>query len=130
MSKSIYCTQCEKDVNARLTNGEEIYPHRFDLSDTPFWICDPCGNYVGCHHKTKERTKPLGVIPTVSVRALRSAIHKRIDPYWRGGGMYTRTEVYKIISDELGYQFHTANIRTESEARQVLDIVNDLFGRH
>ena len=57
---NIYCTGCEKNVNARLTDGKERYPHRQDLYELPFWVCDNCGGYVGCHHKTNQRTKPLG----------------------------------------------------------------------
>jgi hypothetical protein len=50
--EDIFCCECREKVNARLTEGEEIYPHREDLKDLPFWICDKCKNFVGCHHKT------------------------------------------------------------------------------
>lgn len=63
-NRAIFCCCCENDVHARLTDGREIYPHRHDLYSLPFWRCDGCGNHVGCHHKTKDRTRPLGVIPT------------------------------------------------------------------
>lgn len=56
---TIFCNECGKDVECRLTNGSEIYPHRGDLKDLPFWIHDVCGNYVGCHHKTDNPTTPL-----------------------------------------------------------------------
>ena len=36
----IYCCGCAQDVTARLTDGSEIYPHRLDLADIPFWVCD------------------------------------------------------------------------------------------
>ena len=58
--RSIFCCGCQRKVDARLTNGEEMYPHRYDLANLPFWKCDVCQNFVGCHHKTKNRTKPLG----------------------------------------------------------------------
>jgi len=76
----IYCCGCLIKVNARLTDGSEIYPHRKDLSSLPFWVCDKCGNYVGCHHKTSNRTAPLGCIPTSEIRAARNRIHKMLDP--------------------------------------------------
>ncbi len=60
----IYCCGCNEKIKARLTNGEEIYPHRTDLYLLPFWKCDSCGNFVGCHHKTDNPTKPLGCIPS------------------------------------------------------------------
>jgi hypothetical protein len=53
----LYCTGCEHEVEARLTNGEERYPHRPDLYELPFWKCDACSGYVGCHHKTDNPTK-------------------------------------------------------------------------
>ena len=81
--KMIYCCGCGCDVQARLTNGKEIYPHRMDLDEVPFWKCDKCGNYVGCHHKTKQRTSPTGCIPTSEIRALRVQIHNIIDPLWK-----------------------------------------------
>lgn len=49
----IHCCGCGETVTARLTDGREIYPHRQDLSGLPFWKCDTCGNYVGCHREIK-----------------------------------------------------------------------------
>jgi hypothetical protein len=69
--RDIYCCGCESAVQARLTDGREIYPHRPDLADLPFWKCDGCGNHVGCHHKTNDRTRPLGNIPTPEIRIAR-----------------------------------------------------------
>jgi len=114
----IYCCGCDKDVTARLTDGAEIYPHRSDLSSLPFWKCDTCGNYVGCHHKTKERTKPLGNIPTPELRKARSHIHALLDPLWQSGKI-GRGRLYEILSDKLGWRYHTANIRSVDEARRV-----------
>jgi len=76
----IFCCACKSDVNARLTNGSEIYPHRSDLSSIPFWKCDDCGNFVGCHHKTSKPTQPLGHIPTPEIRKARQHIHMILDP--------------------------------------------------
>ena len=114
----IYCCGCQKDVSARLTDGAEIYPHRSDLKSLPFWRCDECGNYVGCHHKTKNRTQPLGIIPTAELMKARGHIHKLIDPIWQSGKM-TRKEMYKRLSKELGWKYHTANLKSIEEARQV-----------
>ena len=115
---NIYCCGCSKKVEARLTDGGEIYPHRQDLKSLPFWKCDDCGNFVGCHHKTKNRTQPLGCIPTKDIKNARQHIHKLIDPIWKSGRM-TRKQLYKRLSDELGWKYHTANIKSVEEARQV-----------
>lgn len=114
----IYCVACEKDVKARLTDGKEIYPHRADLAKLPFWKCDACRNYVGCHHKTKNRTRPLGLIPTKELRNARKHIHALIDPWWKEKGV-DRQYIYHWLTDQLGWEYHTAKIRSVEEARDV-----------
>jgi hypothetical protein len=123
--KDIYCVECADKVIARLTDGTEIYPHRSDLNNLPFWKCDYCNNYVGCHHKTKERTRPLGNIPNKELRSARQHIHKILDPLWKSG-KYKRTEVYNKLSEVLGWNYHTANIRSIDEARDVYKAVRRL----
>lgn len=118
----IYCCDCNKDVEARLTSGKEIYPHRNDLYHLPFWICDTCNNYVGTHHKTKNKTQPLGVIPNKEIRNIRMKIHSVLDPIWNSGKM-TRKQIYSKLSNHLGYRYHTANIKSEKEANEVLSYI-------
>lgn len=122
----IYCCGCGAEVDARLTNGKEIYPHRYDLQKLPFWRCDSCSNYVGCHHKTSTPTKPLGHIPTDELRKARLHIHALVDPLWQSGKM-SRDEVYKKISEKLGYVYHTANLKTLEEAREVWKVVRSVY---
>ena len=121
----IYCCGCGKKVEARLTTGREIYPHRPDLSALPFWKCDTCGNYVGCHHKTKDRTRPLGCIPTQEIKDARQYIHVLLDNIWRSKKM-RRKEVYAILSEKTGRNYHTANIRSVEEAREVYKILKQI----
>ncbi len=123
MTREIHCCGCGQKVNARLTDGAEIYPHRCDLSKLPFWKCDTCGNHVGCHHKTSDLTNPLGCIPTPEIKAARQHIHRVLDPIWQSGHM-KRKSVYAEIAQRLGRKsYHTANIRSVEEARQVYRIV-------
>lgn len=119
--KTIWCCGCAADVRARLTSGREVYPHRPDLSKLPFWKCDGCGNHVGCHYKTKNRTNPLGNIPTPELRTARQHIHRVIDPIWKGKRM-SRGKLYAIISEKIGRQYHTGEIKTLDEAREVYRI--------
>jgi len=121
----IRCCGCGEKIEARLTDGSEIYPHRKDLFNLPFWKCDKCGNFVGCHHKTKDRTRPLGCIPTKEIKEARKHIHKILDPIWQSKRM-KRKEIYKILSDKLGFQYHTANIRSIEEARKVYSLIQKL----
>ena len=125
LNKEIYCCGCKTKVRARLTNGSEIYSHRPDLTRLPFWKCDACGNYVGCHHKTSNPTQPLGNIPTPELRKARLAIHALIDPLWKEGKI-KRKKLYKKISDAVGWEYHTAKIRDVEEARRIYAIVRDI----
>lgn len=114
-----------KKVDARLTNGQEIYPHRKDLGDLPFWKCDGCGNYVGCHHKTKDRTNPLGNIPTHEIRKARQHIHRILDPLWKSK-RFRRGDLYAKISEHMGFEYHTAQLRTLAEARKAYAFIKEL----
>ena len=128
--KEIYCCGCGEEVKARLTNGAEIYQHRADLHALPFWKCDACGNYVGCHHKTKDPTRPLGNIPTGEIRKARGYIHAILDPMWqhtpREHRKRMRTEIYAKLSEKMGREYHTADIRTIEEAREVYRAVKEM----
>jgi len=115
----IYCCGCEAEVDARLTDGEEIYSHRPDLHDLPFWKCDGCRNFVGCHHKTSDRTKPLGCIPTKELKQARQHIHKIMDPLWKSKRI-RRRELYEQVAEILEIkEYHTAEIRSVEDARRV-----------
>lgn len=124
-TRKIYCCGCGGKVSAKLTDGSKIYPHRPDLGNLPFWLCSTCGNYVGCHHKTKDRTRPLGDIPTREVRNARQHIHRILDPLWKSG-RFRRGEIYQMISNRIGYQFHTAEILSVQQAREVYRIIQEI----
>ena len=125
-TRFIWCCGCNAEIPARLTNGAEIYPHRKDLADLPFWKCKNCGNHVGCHHKTKEPTRPLGNIPTPELRNARGHIHKMLDPIWRLGVM-PRGKVYGEIARRLGLkEYHTAELKSIEDARSAYRAVMDI----
>lgn len=124
-TREIYCCGCNKNAEARLTSGVEIYPHRPDLSSLPFWKCDSCKNFVGCHHKTSNPTNPLGCIPTKELKNARQHIHRILDPIWQNGKL-ERKHVYARLSKSLGYQYHTAEIKTIEEARKIYKIVQEI----
>lgn len=121
----LYCCGCNDNVYPRLTDGSEIYPHRPDLKDLPFWKCDVCENFVGCHYKTNDRTRPLGCIPTPEIKKARQHIHAILDPIWQSGKM-SRKKIYGIISEKIGWTYHTANIRNIEEARKIYRIIKEL----
>lgn len=115
----IYCCECKADIEARLTDGAEVYPHRADLRALPFWRCDSCLNFVGCHHKTANRTQPLGCIPNDKIKRMRTEIHAVIDPLWKKKKI-SRGQLYKRLSESFGRQYHTAEIRSLVEGHRIL----------
>ena len=121
----IFCHGCDDKVRARLTDGAEIYPHRNDLKELPFWICDNCKNYVGCHHKTDNRTQPLGTIPTEETRKARRMVHSVIDPLWKSGKIH-RKKLYGKLSTHICKTYHTANITTMEEAIEICNYARSL----
>src|SRR4051812_9276717 len=124
----LYCCGCSLDISARLTDGREVYPHRPDLYDLPFWKCDACGNHVGCHHQTKDRIRPLGVIPTPEMKRARQHIHAILDPLWKSGRL-KRGDVYATLHEVLGHPYHTGELRTIQEARVVYKAVRSIQKR-
>ena len=123
----IWCCGCGCDVDARLTDGSEIYPHRLDLRTLPLWRCDTCGNYVGCHHKTKNITRPLGCIPTAELRGERKRLHETIDSIWQSGAI-SRVRLYDEISQAVGWRYHTAETRTIEDIRAVYCALQQITG--
>lgn len=124
----IYCTGCERDMLACLAQGYEIYPDRPDLADTPFWVCPTCGAFVGTHHKTKDRLKPLGFLATPEVKRWRKIIHSILDPIWKEGKA-SRGSLYAEISGAIGRTYHTGEIYNVEEAKKVYAIVNTMRNR-
>lgn len=124
--QNLWCCGCEREVSAVLTDGREIYPHRKDLAGYPYWKCEACRNFVGCHHKTSNRTKPLGCIPTPEIKGARQHIHRILDPLWKSKRM-RRGQVYSKIATALGIeQYHTAEIRSVDDARKVYRVLKEL----
>lgn len=118
-SKQIFCIECDCDVEAVLVSGRDVYPHRPDLYTKMFWKCLHCGNFVGTHKKTGIE---LGCIPNKKIKNARRQIHAMLDPIWERK-ILDRSEVYKEISNKLGYTYHTAEIRSLEEAAKVMDII-------
>lgn len=127
----IYCVGCSDDVDAELVSGKEVYPHRPDLANIPFWRCPECHNFVGCHYKSANPTRPLGVIATKELKSMRMAIHRQLDSMWRVNGRRNkklRGEIYRELSERLGVDYHTGNIQSEEDAHKVLNILNEMKG--
>lgn len=98
------CDYCGKP--AELVTGDEIYPHRPDLSRLRFWRCEPCDAHVGCHRGT---TRPLGRLANAELRRAKMAAHAAFDPLWKSGRM-SRSEAYAWLADRLGIEADVCHI--------------------
>ncbi len=115
----IFCTGCAAYVEARLTDGSEMYPHREDLWSLIFWVCDTCHAFVGTH---KKSNKPLGFLATPEVKTWRKNIHAILDPLWKGHKI-SRGRAYAYISHRIGRTYHTAEIYNVEEGKKIYKIV-------
>lgn len=126
--REIYCCGCSGKVLANLVNGSHVYPYRKDLNLLSFWQCPHCKNFVGCHNKTSNPTEPLGVIPTLEIKKARQEIHKILDPIWQTKRM-KRREIYKYISNEIGFNYHTSHLRSMDDCRRVYRIIKNKLNK-
>ncbi len=118
----IFCTGCGTEVDARLTDGSEMYSHRDDLDSHQFWICDTCGAFVGCHPRS---TRPLGYLASSEIKVWRKNIHAILDPLWKKKKI-GRSQAYAYIGNRLGRTYHTAEIYSVEEGKQIYEIVKTL----
>jgi hypothetical protein len=121
---AVHCCACAAEVEAVLVTGAEVYPHRPDLRAKQLWRCPTCGNSVGCH---PGGVLPLGVIASPEIKNARQCIHALIDPIWATGRM-PRKRIYAHLTEVLGRQFHTADLRTIEEARAVYKAARAMIG--
>lgn len=97
-----FCSSCEG--MCRQTDGKEIYPHRPDLSDHCFYVCDKCATRVGCHPGTAI---PLGMAVGKDTRHARMLLHQRMfDPLWENrkdaaSKSEARDDVYSYLAHSL-----------------------------
>lgn len=123
--RPILCTGCQEIVDARLTNGAEMYPNSPKLARTPFWVHDVCGAFVGTHYKTRDHLKPLGSLATKEVKRWRMLIHQMLDPLWQSGKI-DRGDAYARISKALGHTYHTGEIYDVEQGEFVYLLVKEM----
>lgn len=125
MQRIIKCENCKKEINANLIKGDVIYPHRPDLYSLYFWQCPICKNYVGTH-KNSNKHAPLGTIPYQELKQARIKAHYYIDRLWKEK-LYKRPEVYKLISDYMGFHYHNGCTRSVEECEKALNYAKNLY---
>ena len=107
------CDYCKGP--AEQVTGEAIYPHRADLFDLKFFLCRPCGAFVGTHKATGE---PLGRLANGKLRTLRKRVHAMFDPLWKRDLM-SRGEAYRRLREGMGISADECHIAMFDEERCV-----------
>lgn len=114
----VICPSCE--VATRLAHMSEVAPDRPDRHDRVAYVCDSCGNWVGCHANS---AKPLGVPANAGVRFMRVRLHEMLDPLWQNAGDryfnaddraamrgMARRRVYGFLAAALGIPFKDCHV--------------------
>lgn len=100
----VVCPYCK--APAQFVGGDKIYPHRPALFEKRFYLCEPCGAYVGCH---AGGDKPLGRLANAELRRMKVLTHDAFDPLWKGGDR-TRRQAYDWLSRRLGIPISKCHI--------------------
>lgn len=109
MSKA-YEVLCPVDGKpAPWVENKEKYGRNYGKSYMAYY-CKQHDTYVGCHNNTRQ---PLGTMAGLELRKLRMEVHAKIDPLWRNQG-HSRKDLYRYLSDTLGYQYHTGESDEET----------------
>lgn len=117
--------RCECGREADLVKGDVIYPHRKDLHFKRYWMCKPCGAYVGCHNGSIQ---PFGTLADKELRVLRVKAHKAFDPMWKKTSM-SRNNAYRWLSKKMRVcrtKCHISMFNVE-QCNQVINLCKGLY---
>jgi len=115
------CIEC--GGSPHLVKGDRIYPHRPDLHEKNFYLCE-CSAYCGTHPNTST---PLGYPCGAETRKARNGAHQAIDTIWRDKLM-SRKAVYAELSRRLGISHDKTHVAmmTAEQARNATLVALDL----
>lgn len=113
------CPYCGKPSEP--ADGTRVYPHRPDLADGLYFICEPCGAWVGTHQSTG---RPLGRLANAELRRLKQSAHAVFDPLWEAkmrrdkcSKKKARGVAYMWLADEMNIPREECHIAMFDEAR-------------
>lgn len=122
--KEMLCPYCGE--HAELVGGHVVYPHRPDLRARWFWLCRPCGAYVGCH---KGTISPLGRLANAELRAAKIVAHAAFDRLWNGTNL-RRKDAYRMLAHRMGIPAEECHIGMfdAEQCRRVIDVCKTFLG--
>ena len=66
----------------------------------------------------------MGVIANQAIKNARKRIHAKLDPVWQSGAA-KRIHVYAYLSGQLGYTYHTGELRSVADVDLVCRCIDD-----
>lgn len=130
---SIGCPYCHGQ--AQQVTGRTLYPHRPDLAEKRFFLCNPCNAYCGTH----PDGRPLGRLADAPLRRARNYVHNLLDPlYEKASEAYdgedtgkirgvARSRAYRWLAEQMGIRVadcHVAMFNVE-QCREAYRILRD-----
>lgn len=104
--QNVICDYCHQP--AHLRTGDQVHPHRPDLTYLFFWVCDKCDARVGCH-KNSPSHHPLGRLSSAKLRGWKSKAHLAFDRLWQSPSM-SRTQAYQWLAEVMNKDIKEAHI--------------------
>ena len=119
----VICPYCQND--AKFVTGRKIYPHRPDLFNKRFYLCEPCGAYVGTHRGTKA---PLGRLADQELRQWKMKAHAAFDPLWQVSSSLRsrrRSSCYKRLAKAMNINAQECHIGLfdVDQCKQVVELI-------
>jgi zinc-finger-containing domain len=116
------CPYCDHEVI--LTSNKELYGKEF--GNGKCYLCRTCKASVGVH--TGKGNRPLGILATQEMKALKILCHELFDPIWRSGNR-SRNHLYQILATLLDIDpkdCHFGHFETPrlQEAIQIMSVPN------
>jgi len=114
----VVCQYCKRE--AQKVGGKEIYPHRRDLYEKLFWLCQPCDAYAGHIHDNV-------MLANKDLRQARKIAHENFDMLWISK-KYQRKILYKMLANYMKLDkdnCHIALFNIE-QCKKVLEFVSEI----
>ena len=133
MTAEVLCEYCGHP--AERLRGSELYPGREDLRCRFFWVCRPCGAWVGCHLPNTRLgftgREPFGRLANAELRQLKQQAHATFDPLWQSKHFKTRHRAYNWLANQLGIerQFCHIGMFDETQCRRVIEVCTKELGK-
>lgn len=89
----MFCLSCQKEIDAEIITGADIYGSRFAFAHFLYARCPKCGNYGECAIKEEQ---PYRVIPDFRMRKAYNHIDGFLDLIWMQNKLSKAEVLYRM----------------------------------